>query len=249
VTTGGLAAWSEALDDALWATQAAASPGGWSKSGDRPRGLVPRSDRVPWWVRVCYHTPFLERRASTWMWSHGGFDVLPRSVRPPPPPEPPPASAASVVLPLSGERVFLGEMRWGMRSRVWFARSEGPAPPGTAGGSSNSGGPRTCTGCDRRQNRCRCGSVGRADGDSFAAPERLRWRTAQRGCGRRRHWVAGISPRFRTRPKFTAPVFPRADFGSLGFPVQGLGRGRGAPSSDQEAVSARQRSDPGTHRS
>jgi hypothetical protein len=107
-----LPAWTEALEE-LWATQAAPSPGGWSEPGDPPQGLVPRLDRVPWWVRVWYRTPFLDSSASAWMWSHGGFDVLPRSVKLPPPPEPPPASAASVVLPLSGEGVYLGDMRSG----------------------------------------------------------------------------------------------------------------------------------------
>lgn len=106
-----LPAWSEALEE-LWATQAAPSPGGWSEPGEPPQGIVPRLDRVPWWVRVWYHTPFLDRSARAWMWSHGGFDVIPRSVPLPSPPEPPPVSAASVVLPLSGEGVYLGEMRW-----------------------------------------------------------------------------------------------------------------------------------------
>jgi hypothetical protein len=106
-----LSAWSGALDE-LWATRAAPSPGGWSEPGEPPQGMVPRLDRVPWWVRVWYQTPFLDRSARAWMWSHGGFDVIPRSVRLPPSPEPPPASSASVVLPLSGEGVYLGEMRW-----------------------------------------------------------------------------------------------------------------------------------------
>jgi hypothetical protein len=102
-----LAARSEALD-ALWETQAAPSPGGWSEPGEPPQGVVPRLDRVPWWVRVWYYTPVLGRSASAWMWSRGGFDVLPRSVRLPPLPEEPPAS---VVLPLSGERVHLSQIR------------------------------------------------------------------------------------------------------------------------------------------
>jgi hypothetical protein len=106
-----LAARSEALD-ALWETQVTPSPGGWSDPDEPPQGVVPRPDRVPWWVRVWYYTPFLSRSASAWMWTRGGFDVLPRSVRLPPLPEEPPASAASVVLPLSGERVCLSEMRW-----------------------------------------------------------------------------------------------------------------------------------------
>jgi len=105
-----LPAWSEAVE-ALWATQAAPSPGGWSDPGEPPQGVLERLDRTPWWVRVWYHTPLLARRASAWVWSHGGFDVIPRSVDLPPLPAPPPASAASVVLPLSGERVCLGELR------------------------------------------------------------------------------------------------------------------------------------------
>jgi hypothetical protein len=112
-------AWFEAMD-ALWATQAAPSPGGWSAPGEPPQGLVDRLDRVPWWVRVWYHFGVAMAstgaqapldRASAWMWSHGGFDVIPRSVRLPAPPEPPPASAPSVVLPLTGEGVYLGDLR------------------------------------------------------------------------------------------------------------------------------------------
>ena len=105
-----LPAWAEALEE-LWATQAVPSPGGWSELGEPPQGMVERLDRVHWWVRVWCHAPFLDRSASAWMWSHGGFDVLPRSVKLPPQSEPPLASAASVVLPLSGDGVYLGEMR------------------------------------------------------------------------------------------------------------------------------------------
>ena len=106
-----LPAWSEAVEQ-LWATQAAPSPAGWSEPGEPPQGVVERLDRVPWWVRFWYYTPLLRRAARAWVWSHGGFDVIPRSVKLPPP-EWPPVSEASVVLPLSGERVYLGEMRWG----------------------------------------------------------------------------------------------------------------------------------------
>ena len=106
-----LPAWSEALEE-LWATQAAPSPGGWSEPGEPPQGIVPRLDRVPWWVRVWYHTPFLDRSARAWMWSNGVLEVIPRSVPLPSQPEHQPVSAASVVLPLSGEGVYLGEMRW-----------------------------------------------------------------------------------------------------------------------------------------
>jgi hypothetical protein len=107
-----LPVWAEALEE-LWATEAAPSPGGWSELGEPPQGAVERLDRMPWWVRVWYYTPLLGRSAKGWVWLHGGFDVIPRSVRLPPPPEWPPVTAASVVLPLSGERVYLGEMRAG----------------------------------------------------------------------------------------------------------------------------------------
>lgn len=40
-------------------------------------GLTPRLDRVSQWVRVWFRTPFLDRFASSWMWKHGGWDVLP----------------------------------------------------------------------------------------------------------------------------------------------------------------------------
>jgi hypothetical protein len=126
-----LGAWSEAVD-ALWATRAVPSPGGWSVPktpewwgdtsvpGDEPPlGMVERLDRMPWWVRVWYHTPFLDRRASAWMWSHGGFDVLPPSVTLPPPPEPP---QASVVLPLSGQSIELGDPAWGLADALGATR-------------------------------------------------------------------------------------------------------------------------------
>jgi hypothetical protein len=103
-------AWFEAME-ALEATQAVPSPGGWSEPGEPPQGLTVRLDRMPWWVRVGYHIPLLNRSASAWMWSHGGFDVLPPLVKFPPPPEPPPASAASVVLEVTGERVYLEDIR------------------------------------------------------------------------------------------------------------------------------------------
>jgi hypothetical protein len=104
-----LSAWSEALEE-LWATQAVPSPGGWSDASEPPQGVVAALGRMPWWVRVWYHTPFLDRRASAWMWPRGGFDVLPRSVQLPAEPEWP---LPSVILPLSGEDVHLGEMRKG----------------------------------------------------------------------------------------------------------------------------------------
>ncbi len=106
-----LDAWADAVD-ALWETHARPSPGGWNSPSEAPQGVVPRLHRMPWWVRVWYHTPFLDRRARAWMWSHGGFDVLPRSVKLPPQPPPPASSSASIVLPLTGQRVQLGEMQW-----------------------------------------------------------------------------------------------------------------------------------------
>lgn len=106
-----LEAWADAVD-ALWETHAHHSPGGWSRPSEAPQGMLPRLDRLPWWVRVWYHTPFLDRRAREWMWAHGGFDVLPRIVELPPQPQWPPASSASIELPLTGLRVHLGEIRW-----------------------------------------------------------------------------------------------------------------------------------------
>lgn len=62
------------------------SPGGWHPPpGTRPawnwippdHGLSPRMDRVPWWVRLWYRTPMLDRFAHAWMWDHGGWDVVP----------------------------------------------------------------------------------------------------------------------------------------------------------------------------
>jgi hypothetical protein len=70
-----------------WETSATPSPGGWQPPRHRlpawdwapPSGLRPRLDRVPQWVRVWYHTPFIDRYAHAWMWRHGGWDVLPPS--------------------------------------------------------------------------------------------------------------------------------------------------------------------------
>jgi len=62
------------------------SPGGWHPPpGTRPawnwippeHGLSPRMDRVPWWVRLWYRAPILDRFAHAWMWDHGGWDVVP----------------------------------------------------------------------------------------------------------------------------------------------------------------------------
>jgi hypothetical protein len=69
-----------------WATEAAPSPAGWTAPpGVRPAwnwtppdGIVPRLDRVPLRVRLWYRMPFADRYAHSWMWWHGGWDVLPR---------------------------------------------------------------------------------------------------------------------------------------------------------------------------
>src|SRR6266498_5639670 len=63
------------------------SPGGWTPpSGARPAwgwvppgGAVPRVDLMPWWVRLWYQTPFIDRFAHAWMWRRGGWEVLPPS--------------------------------------------------------------------------------------------------------------------------------------------------------------------------
>jgi hypothetical protein len=68
-----------------WETEAAPSPGGWRPpAGSRPAwqwtppdGLRERLERVPAWVRLWYKTPFVDRYACTWMWQHGGWDMLP----------------------------------------------------------------------------------------------------------------------------------------------------------------------------
>jgi hypothetical protein len=68
-----------------WETEAAPSPGGWRPpAGARPAwqwappdGLRIRLDRVPLWVRLWYRTPIVDRHAHSWMWEHGGWDVLP----------------------------------------------------------------------------------------------------------------------------------------------------------------------------
>jgi hypothetical protein len=61
------------------------SPGGWNPpSGVRPGwnwvppgGAVPRVDLMPRWVRLWYHTPFIDRFAHTWIWRRGGWEVVP----------------------------------------------------------------------------------------------------------------------------------------------------------------------------
>ncbi|MGW5364974.1 hypothetical protein [Actinopolymorpha pittospori] len=72
----------------LWATRAVPSPGGWTApAGTRPawtwtppHGMRPRLDRAPRWVRIWYHTPFLDRYAHEWLWHHGGWDVIPPGI-------------------------------------------------------------------------------------------------------------------------------------------------------------------------
>lgn len=58
------------------------SPGEWTEPAGRrpgwswvPLGAVARPDLMPGWVRVWYHTPFIDRYARSWMWRHGGWDV------------------------------------------------------------------------------------------------------------------------------------------------------------------------------
>ncbi len=62
------------------------SPGGWmAPPGVRPAwnwippgsGITPRLDRVPWWARLWYNTPLVDRYAHAWLWYHGGWDVIP----------------------------------------------------------------------------------------------------------------------------------------------------------------------------
>jgi hypothetical protein len=44
---------------------------------------MPRLDVVPWWVRVWYEIPLIDRYAHVWMWAHGGWEVRPPSPLPP----------------------------------------------------------------------------------------------------------------------------------------------------------------------
>jgi hypothetical protein len=61
------------------------SPGGWSPPPGRlpawnwlpPGGATPRLDLAPWWVRVWYQLPFIDRYAHAWMWRHGAWEVRP----------------------------------------------------------------------------------------------------------------------------------------------------------------------------
>jgi hypothetical protein len=61
------------------------SPGGWTPppgvlpgwSWVPPAGALPRLDLAPWWVRVWYELPLLDRYAHVWLWAHGGWEVRP----------------------------------------------------------------------------------------------------------------------------------------------------------------------------
>ena len=73
------------------------SPGGWTPppgvlpawSWVPPEGARPRPDVMPWWVRVWYALPLLDRYAHAWMWARGGWEVRP-------PPSVPPEEQAGV---------------------------------------------------------------------------------------------------------------------------------------------------------
>lgn len=78
-----LQAWIDANRD-YW-SHAEPSPAGWTAPAGSvpghdwrpPTGLRPRLDRVPLWARSARHLPYLRRRVCSWMWEHGGYDVLP----------------------------------------------------------------------------------------------------------------------------------------------------------------------------
>jgi hypothetical protein len=61
------------------------SPGGWTPPPEvlpawnwlPSEGAAPRLDLVPWWARVWYHLPFIDRYAHAWMWRHGAWEVRP----------------------------------------------------------------------------------------------------------------------------------------------------------------------------
>lgn len=61
------------------------SPGGWVVPHGAapgwdwvpPSGAYPRPDLMGRWVRLWYKSPFVDRYARSWLWRHGGFDVLP----------------------------------------------------------------------------------------------------------------------------------------------------------------------------
>jgi hypothetical protein len=61
------------------------SPGGWTPPpGVLPawnwlpsEGAAPRLDLMPWWARVWYHLPLIDRYAHAWMWRHGAWEIRP----------------------------------------------------------------------------------------------------------------------------------------------------------------------------
>ena len=61
------------------------SPGGWDPPPSQrpgwdwvpPGGARPIPKAMPWWIRMLYRTPILDRRAHVLMWHRGGFLVLP----------------------------------------------------------------------------------------------------------------------------------------------------------------------------
>jgi hypothetical protein len=61
-----------------------ASPGGWEPPAGvlpawnwtPPCGIHARLDRVPLWARVWFGTPLVDRYAHSWLWRHGGWDVV-----------------------------------------------------------------------------------------------------------------------------------------------------------------------------
>jgi hypothetical protein len=87
------------------------SPGGWLvPPGRRPGwdwlpedGGLAMLRGLPWWARIWYRTPFIDRYAYAWMWWHGGWAVTPKAGTPPPPvrvreprrPKPSPPSASA----------------------------------------------------------------------------------------------------------------------------------------------------------
>jgi hypothetical protein len=73
------------LMESRWQTEAVPSPAGWQPpprvrpawQWTPPAGVRERLDRVPVLVRLWYKTPIVDRFAYSWMWEHGGWDVLP----------------------------------------------------------------------------------------------------------------------------------------------------------------------------
>jgi len=77
---------------------------------------MPRLDVVPWWVRVGYAIPLIDRYAHVWMWAHGGWEVRPPSPLPP-------GDQAGVREP---RQPLLPEMQPGRRDQCRKRRSSGP---------------------------------------------------------------------------------------------------------------------------